>query len=174
MSEEKNTRPDARCGAEFLAGAICWVLSIYVMFKAITFWKEDYVEEFYYSSGLMPMIIGIALFIISISYLIRTLKEHPLKECLSDIKNFAVELVKSKYVHKAIIGLIIMGIYIYLFLGNTPFWIGTFITLSALLLFMNRSKPMSIKNIAKFLLISACGTAAIIIVFEVIFRVPLP
>ena len=111
-----------------------------------------------------------------IRYIIRPVvpDSEDAKECLSDVKNFAVELVKSKYVHKAIIGLIIMGIYIYLFLGNTPFWIGTFITLSALLLFMNWSKPMSIKNIAKFLLISSCGTAAIIIVFEVIFRVPLP
>ena len=173
MSEEKKNRPDARCGIEFLAGFVCLILSIYVMIESVRFWKEDYVAEFYFSSGLMPMIIGIAIFVISLCYVIRTLKEHTLKVCLLDIKSFFSEFVKDRYVHKAIIGLIIMGIYIYFFLGNFPFWIGTFITLSALLLFMNWAKPMSIKKIAKYILISACATAAIIIVFEVIFRVPL-
>lgn len=174
MSEEKKTRPDARCGVEFLAGVVCWAVSIYVMCCSITFWKEDYVEEFYYSSGLMPMIIGIAMFIISLCYIIRTLKEHPFKECLTDIKNFAVDFVKSDYVHKALIGLVIMGVYIYLFLGKLPFWIGTFVALSALLIFMNWEKPMTFKKVLKFLIISACATGAIILVFKVLFRVPLP
>jgi len=100
------------------------------------------------------------------------LKEHPLRECLLDIKNFSIEFVKSKNVHKALVGLVIFWIYIYLLLGKIPFWIATFVTLSALLLFINWEK--SFKKIAKLLLISAAATFAIILIFQIIFKVPMP
>ncbi len=174
MSEEKPKRVDARCGVEFLAGVILIVVSIYVMCKSITFWKEDYVQEFYYSSGLMPMIIGIALLIFSVIYTVRTLKEHSFKECLVDLKNFWAEQFKNKIFWKSIITLVIMGIYIYVLLGKAPFWLGTFVTLTALLLFINWEKPMKAKSIIKFCVISAVATALIIVVFSLIFKVPLP
>lgn len=175
MSDENKKRPgDVRCGVEFLAGVICLAVSIYVMCKSITFWKEDYAVEFYYSAGLMPMIIGIALLAFSLVYVIRTIKDYSLKACIVDIKNFVVDMAKSKLVHKSIVGLVIMWIYIYLLLGKIIFWVATFVTLAALLIFMNWEKPMSFKKILKFLAISIVGTGLIVLVFSVIFKVPLP
>ena len=171
-NEGKPTRPKTRYGVDLVAGIVTFAVSIYVMIKSITFWKEDYVEEFYYSSGLMPMMIGICLFIFSTIYIVRTIRENTLKGCLSDLKNFCVEFVKSKNVHKALVGLVIFWIYIFLMLGKMPFWIATFITLSALLLFINWEK--SVKKIILLLVISAVATFMIILVFQIIFKVPMP
>ena len=66
----------------------------------------------------------------------------------------------------------IFWIYIFVMLGKLPFWLATFITLSALLLFINWEK--SFKKIVKLLLISAASTFAIILVFQIIFKVPMP
>jgi len=172
MSDEKAKRPQTRFGVDFLAGIVFFAVSIYVMCKSITFWKEDYVDVFYYSSGLMPMIIGICLCIFSTIYLIRTIKEHGLKNSVVDLKNFCVEFVKSKQVHKALIGIVIFWVYIFLMLGKLPFWLATFVILSALLLFINWSKDW--KKIVKLLCISAVATGSIILVFQVIFKVPMP
>ena len=172
MSDETSKRPQTRYGIDFLAGVIVFAVSIYVMCKSITFWKEDFVDVFYYSSGLMPMIIGICLFIFSALYIRRTVKEHTLKGCFIDMKNFFVEFVKSSQVHKALIGILIFWVYIFLMLGKLPFWLATFITLSALLLFINWEKNW--KKIAKLLLIAAVATFAIILVFQIIFKVPMP
>ena len=171
-NEGKPTRPQTRYGIDLIAGVVTFGVSIYVMIISITFWKEDFVDVFYYSAGLMPMMIGACLFIFSTIYIIRTLKEHSLKECLLDIKNFSIEFVKNKNVHKALIGLVIFWIYIFLMLGKMPFWLATFITLSALLLFINWKK--SIKKILILLLISASATFAIILIFQIIFKVPMP
>ena len=169
---EKPTRPQTRYGIDLIAGVVTFAVSIYVMINSITFWKEDFVDVFYYSSGLMPMMIGACLFIFSALYIRRTLKEHSLKECLKDIKNFSIEFVKSKNVHKALVGIAIFWIYIFLMLGRMPFWLATFITLSALLLFINWQK--SFKKIIILLLISAVATFMIILVFQIIFKVPMP
>lgn len=171
-NEGKPTRPQTRYGIDLIAGVVTFAVSIYVMIKSITFWKEDFVDVFYYSAGLMPMMIGISLFIFSALYIRRTLKEHPLKECLLDIKKFSIEFVKSKDVHKALIGLVIFWIYIFLMLGKMPFWLATFVTLSALLLFINWKK--SVKQILKLLLISGVSTFMIILIFQIIFKVPMP
>ena len=171
-NEGKPTRPQTRYGIDLIAGVVTFAVSIYVMIKSITFWKEDFVDVFYYSAGLMPMMIGISLFIFSALYIRRTLKEHPLKECLLDIKKFSIEFVKSKDVHKALIGLVIFWIYIFLMLGRMPFWLATFVTLSALLLFINWKK--SVKQILKLLLISGVSTFMIILIFQIIFKVPMP
>ena len=170
--EQKQTRPQTRYGIDFIAGVVTFAVSIYVMIKSITFWKEDFVDVFYYSSGLMPMMIGICLFIFSALYIRRTVKEHTLKGCLVDIKNFSIEFVKSKNVHKALVGLVIFWIYIFLMLGKMPFWLATFITLSALLLFITWEK--SAKKIIKLLVISGVGTFMIIFVFQIMFKVPMP
>ncbi len=171
-NEGKPTRPQTRYGIDLIAGIVIFAVSIYVMIKSITFWHEDFVDVFYYSAGLTPMIIGVCLFIFSAIYIRRTLKEHSLKECLLDIKNFSIEFVKSKNVHKALVGLVIFWIYIFLMLGKLPFWLATFITLSALLLFINWKK--SVKQILKLLLISGVSTFMIILIFQIIFKVPMP
>ncbi|HAN42736.1 MAG TPA: hypothetical protein DCP98_04840 [Sphaerochaeta sp.] len=172
MADQKPTRPQTRYGIDLIAGCICFAVSIYVMLMSIKFWKEDFVDVFYYSSGLMPMIIGGCLCIFSVLYIVRTLKEHPLKECLTDIKNFGIEFVKSKNVHRSLIGIAIFWVYIFLMLGKMPFWLATFIALSALLLFLNFKK--SVWQVVKLLIISACATFAIVLVFQIIFKVPMP
>lgn len=172
MSDDKGKRPATRFGVDFLAGVICFAVSIYVMCKSVTFWKEDYVDVFYYSSGLMPMIIGICLCIFSIIYIIRTIKENNFKDCLTDLKNFFVEFVKNKQVHKALVGIVIFWIYIFLMLGKMPFWFATFIILSTLLLFINWEKNW--RKIVNLLIISAASTGMIILIFQVIFKVPMP
>ena len=169
-NEGKPTRPQTRYGIDLIAGVVIFAVSIYVMIKSITFWKEDFVDVFYYSAGLMPMMIGACLFIFSALYIRRTLKEHSLKECLKDIKNFSIEFVKNKNVHKALVGLVIFWIYIFLMLGKMPFWIATFVTLSALLIFINWQRSW----ILLLLLISAVATFMIILIFQIIFKVPMP
>ena len=55
-NEGKPTRPQTRYGIDLIAGVVIFAVSIYVMIKSITFWKEDFVDVFFYSAGLMPMI----------------------------------------------------------------------------------------------------------------------
>lgn len=171
MSEEKK-RPETRCGLDILASVIIFAVSVYVIIMSFVYWKDDYVDEFYYSSGLMPFIIGSALLLMSIIYFYRTVKEHSFSVCIKDLKNFSLEFIKSKSVHKSLVILVMFFIYIYFMVGKLPFAIATFIALSAILIFVNFEK--SWKRILKMVVISACATGAIILVFQVIFKVPMP
>ena len=73
---------------------------------------------------------------------------------------------------EALVILLMFFIYIYFMVGKLPFAIATFIALSAILIFVNFEK--SWKRILKMVVISACATGAIILVFQVIFKVPMP
>lgn len=55
---------------------------------------------------------------------------------------------------------------------NLPFWLATFIALSAILIYVNFEK--NLKKMLKFVLISAITTGLIILVFQVLFGVPMP
>lgn len=171
MNEDKK-RPETRCGVELLASIVIFAVSIFVIIMSFVYWKDDYVDEFYYSSGLMPFIIGVALLLMSILYFRRTIKEHSISECFKDLGDFCVTFVKSKNVHKSLIILLMFFIYIYLMVGKLPFWLATFIALSVILIYVNFEK--SWKKMLKMILISACATGSIILVFQVIFKVPMP
>lgn len=172
MDEEKKEKSNTRCGVDFFASIVIFALSIYVFIMGIHYWHADRFKEFYYSAGLMPCIIAIALFLMSIIYFRRTVKANGFKTCAIDFKNFCIEFVKSKVVHKALGGLVLFYIYIYWLIGNIPFWLATFIALTAILLYVNNAKTK--KSILRFVLIAAVATAIIIVVFQVIFAVPLP
>lgn len=170
-NEEKKTK-GVRCGLDFLASIFIFALSIYVFCMGIHYWHADRFDEFYYSAGLMPCIIAIALCLMSIIYFRRTVKAHGFKNCLVDLKDFALSFVKSKVVHKALGGLVLFFIYIFFMLHNLPFWLATFIALSAILIYVNFEK--NLKKMLKFVLISAITTGLIILVFQVLFGVPMP
>lgn len=172
MNEDRKDTAAPRYGVELVAGLTIFTVSLYVIRKSIEFWKEDFVDVFYYSSGLMPMILGICLLVFSGLYVARTLRAHSFQACLLDLQDFLKAFVKDRNMHKSIIGIAIIWVYIYCLLGRVPFWLATCGTLAVLLVFVNEHKDP--KHILKLSLVSAGATFMIILVFQVIFHVPMP
>lgn len=172
MNEDRKEPAAPRYGVELIAGLTVFTVSLYVIWKSIDFWKEDFVDVFYYSSGLMPMILGICLLFFSGLYVARTLRAHSFRDCFLDLQDFLTALGKDRNVRKSIIGIAIFWVYIYFLLGRVPFWLATFVTLAVLLIFVNEHKIP--KHILKLCLVSAGATFMISLVFQVIFHVPMP
>jgi uncharacterized protein (DUF486 family) len=57
-------------------------------------------------------------------------------------------------------------------LGKMPFWLASFLALSAVLIFVRFDKTL--KTVLKMLLIAALCVAGIVLLFQYAFNVPMP
>ncbi|MCF0236992.1 MAG: tripartite tricarboxylate transporter TctB family protein [Sphaerochaetaceae bacterium] len=161
---------------DFLASLVLIGVSIAVIITSYGYYLKQHngygKHTFYASAGFMPILISVALIISSIILMLRSLEGSSIKQRFIEIGNFFSSWIKDSVVHKAFIGLLIMGFYVYVLLGNLPFWLATFIGLTIFLFFLNFKKDA--KTIIKLLLISIFATGGIVLVFQIIFRVPMP
>ena len=101
-----------------------------------------------------------------------SLQSDSTKNMLARIKKGAIASVKSNIVHRSIIGLAIFGVYVFFMLGKMPFWLASFLALSAVLIFVRFDKTL--KTVLKMLLIAALCVAGIVLLFQYAFNVPMP
>lgn len=129
-------------------------------------------EKFYASPGFMPTIICSVLILLNLIQLVRSLKTKNLIENMKDLKKGFLSSIVSKDVHKMNMGILAFAIYIFILLGNLPFWLASFIVLFAVLMFLKFDK--TIKSAFVLALIASLSIGAIIILFQVTFKVPMP
>ncbi len=149
-------------------GAVALILfSIAVIVGSILL-HQDTGEVFYLSPGLMPFILGVALLFTSILHLADSLKNGGASARTKEVREWFGRVVRDKTCHGMLIGVLIMAAYIYVLLSFLPFWLSSVIFMVVLMMFLKSASPVRI------LLISVIAVALIVLLFQVMFRVPLP
>lgn len=161
----------ARAHLDFLTSIILIIISIAVIITGIGYWQRQKVT-FYESAGFMPVLIAGGLLIMSLRLLREALKQDSVPSFISRLKVSFGQTVRSNTVHRAIIGLIIFGIYVFVLLGRMPFWLASFLPLAAVLVFVRYDGTL--KTALKMILIAALCVAGIVGLFQFAFAVPMP
>ena len=168
---------------DFLSALIFMGLSVYVIFEGRRYYQAIQARGaivFHESPGFLPVIIGTAMLVCSILLLVRSIKGGALGENLQKIKTAAVDLVKMPTIHKAIIGCSWMGLYIFVLLRAWGFVTASVIFLVIFMAFLQFEKLRSSTKkgifilFAKYTSISVISVGFTYVMFQVIFRVPLP
>lgn len=156
---------------DFLTAVILIVVSVAVAVTSLAYWQKQRVV-FYESAGFMPMIIAAGLFVMALRLLKESLKHDQVKNFIVRLKAGAVLTAKSGQVHRALVGLIVFAIYVFILLGRLEFWLASFIALAAVLVYVRYDGRW--QTVLKMLMIAALCVAGIVGLFQYAFEVPMP
>jgi len=173
MSDEKKNvqLPEGKEHLDFLTSIVLFIICIAAIILSIGYWKKSGVI-FYASPGFMPIIISVGLALMSVIQFFNSLKGSSVSERWAQITYAIPAGFRSPKVWRAVGGLVIFAIYIFVLLGRLPFWLASFFALFASLLYLNWKKE--VKTILKLAVIAALSIAGIVLLFQVAFSVPMP
>ena len=137
------------------------------------YWKK-LGGAFYASTGFMPTIIAGALIIMAITLFVNSIKGSSISERCRQLGAAVPATLHSKVFWRAVIGLAIFAVYIFVLLGRLPFWLASFLVLLAILLYLNFEGKFQLKPVLKLILIAALSIGGIVLLFQVAFSVPMP
>lgn len=156
---------------DFLTSLILIAVSIYVIITSLGYWQKQKVV-FYESAGFVPILITSGLLLMAIQLLRQSLKQDSVKNYIVRLKKGALETVRSNTVHRAMVGLGLFWVYVFVLLGKMPFWLASFLTLAAVLIFVRFDKKW--QTSLKMIVIAALCVAGIVGLFQFAFSVPMP
>jgi len=125
-------------------------------------------SEFYASPGFMPVIIAGFLFLLSLSLMLKSLKNSSVRENIRRLFEAIPRGLKSLRFKNSVIGLAIFGLYIFVLMRFLPFWLASLIVVFASFTFLKAAKPV------KSAIIAILSVGGIVLLFQFIFRVPMP
>ncbi|MDR2134655.1 MAG: tripartite tricarboxylate transporter TctB family protein [Treponema sp.] len=152
---------------DFISALVLMVLCVFSSVLALSYYVKSK-KEFYASPGFMPMLIGVILFLLSLSLLVQSLKGSSLKERFGQAAAAFRRGTGSRRFFNSAAGLAIFGVYIYALLRFLPFWLASFIFLAAVFMYLRAS------GIVKCVIIAALSIGGIVLLFQIAFRVPMP
>lgn len=152
---------------DFISAVVTGILSIYVIADSIRMYL-DAGEKLYYSPAFLPLILGVGLLLCSGILLGRSFKETGISTTVTQIKESAKQVVRSDTVKKALIGLCIMGVYVFGLLPLLGFVISTLIFMVVMMMFMK------VGSLLKIILIAVVLVGVIYVAFQMVFGVMLP
>lgn len=120
------------------------------------------------SPGLLPIILGALLTILSILLFIKSLKDSSLGSRLSTLALWFKGVTKNHDILMMSGGMAIMAIYAFFIVGLLPYWAGSALFLIALMFFLRAARPH------KIVAVSLIAVALVILLFQVGFNVSLP
>ena len=158
-------------------------LSIYVIISAFGYHGEIQSRGnivWNQSPGFFPIIVGSALLFCSIILLIRSIKGSGVKAHLQTVGAGAKEFFTSKMTLRAVIGLIWMGLFVFVFLEMLGFVVSSLLYAITLMVYLQAGdifrKPLG-KAIVHILILAVIATVVVFatyFLFQEIFRAPLP
>ena len=152
---------------DFVTSVVLMGLSIGVIIVSRGYYLRSR-SPFYASPGFMPIILASALFLLALSLMYQSLNKSSLKECLGRIREGIPRGLKSLRFRNTVIGLAIFAVYIYVLIRLLPFWLASIILLFACFMFLKAA------GVVKSAIISILSVAGIVLLFQIIFRVPMP
>lgn len=165
---------------DFISAVVFIILAVYVIFESMHIYK-DAGELLYESPGLMPLVLGCGLLLTGIMLLVRSLKAQSLAVHVEKLKKGATETLSSKTFQKALIGIAIMFIYVYLLLEKIGYTLSSAVFMIVLMLFLNIENILESENssekmkiILKIIVIPIAVVAVTWVTFQKGFGVPLP
>ncbi len=155
-------------GAELISALVLLVFGLYVLLSGLymCFFAVTGTDIWYYSPGFFPVFIGTVL--ILLSFLLFRKKTPP--GGVKDVDFHIFKNMRSVQFIRLITAIGLFAAYVFMLIGNLPFWAATFLYLSVnMVIFRSRGFP-----VWKLLLISALTTALVCFFFGVVAAVPLP
>ena len=161
------TEPKGMEHLDFITSLVLMVVSIITSIVSFGYYEKSR-KAFYASPGFMPIIIAGALFFLALSLMLQSTRKNSVKEIFSRIREAASRGFKSLRFRNSVIGLGFFGIYIYVLLRFLPFWLASFLLLFVCFVFLKAS------SLVKCIIISALSSGGIVLLFQMVFRVPMP
>lgn len=170
-NEIKTDEVKNKAQLDFITSVVLLVVCVCAIIASIGYWR-GVGGKFFASPGFMPIIISGALSLMAVMLMVSSLKDSSVKERVRQLCASFIATVRSRNVHRAAVGIAMFAVYVFAMLGRMPFWLASFITLFALLMFLLFDKKL--KTAIKLLLVSSLSVAGIILLFQVAFSVPMP
>lgn len=120
------------------------------------------------SPGLLPIILGSLLLILSLILFFKSLKESSFIGRASTLALWLKSAAKNSDIQMMVGGMVIMAIYSFLLVGLLPYWIVSTLFLIALMSFLRASKFLTI------IMVALIAVGLVILLFQVGFNVSLP
>jgi len=165
-SNEKAPQKDMK-HLDFITSLVIIGLSIYVAFQSYGFYVRSR-GPFYASPGFMPAIIAAALFLLGINLFFQSLNKSSLKELVGRLLEATPRGLKSVRFKNTVIGLAFFAVYIFVLLRFLPFWLASIILLFGCFFYLKAA------SIIKSILIAILSAVGIVLLFQIVFRVPMP
>jgi FtsH-binding integral membrane protein len=163
---------DKKQKREIGVGTVFLAFGVYIFYESLTLKGK---ESLSHSGAFFPLIIASIIILFSIVLLIK-----PISQALSGEKKVLVSEEPTQSLWKVGIGLMILIAYPIL-VSNTGFLMATFFFLAVLMYFMKRlrseekrERREKLKEILIILFISFIVAFLVKILFEDLFRIPLP
>lgn len=153
---------------DFITSIVVMALAVYVAHQSNQFFIRSPREHFYASPGFMPAIIATALFLLGLSLFIQSLKDSSIKKNFIRLVEATPNGLKSARFKNTVIGLAIFALYIFVLLRFLPFWLASIIVLFSCFMYLKAAKPL------KSAIIAILSAGAIVLIFQELFRVPMP
>jgi len=165
-------RMDKKQKREIGVGTVFLAFGVYIFYESLTLKGKESLSN---SGAFFPLIIASIIILFSIVLLIK-----PISQALSGEKKVLVSEEPTQSLWKVGIGLMILIAYPIL-VSNTGFLLATFFFLAVLMYFMKRlrseekrERRQKLKEILIILFISFIVAFLVKILFEDLFRIPLP
>ena len=123
---------------------------------------------FYASPGFMPTIIAGALFLFGLYLMVQSLNKSSFRELAGRLFGALPIGLRSVRFMNTMAGLVFFALYIYLLLHFLPFWLASIILLFVCFMYLKAAKPV------RSAVIAILNAAGIVLLFQIIFRVPMP
>lgn len=155
----------------FILGGYVVVEGVRMYFKAAS--PPYNITNFSISPALLPVILGAGLVILSIILFIKSFVGEKsfgaaFAERMGVFKSAFCAALKTDGMKRMIVGVIFMAILVFGFMGRIPFVIGGTVFMFATMLFLKATKWW------KSLIYSVVAMLLIFLLFQVIFKTPLP
>ena len=152
---------------DFITSIVLMALSVYVVVTAHGYYLKSR-KEFYASPGFLPTIIAGAIFLLALNLMVQSLNKSSVKDIFSRLFEAVPRGFKSARFKNTVAGLAIFAVYIYVMLRFLPFWLASAILLFACFIYLKAAKPV------KSAIIALSSAVGIVLLFQVVFRVPMP
>jgi len=165
--EEKSVIAEEPRHLDFMSSICLFLISIYIVWGSLDI-NSDVGGPVYSSPGLLPLFIGSMLLLCSVILFTRSMKKAGFAGNLSAIRSWLSEFRKSKETMNMLMGIAVLAIFTFFLFPTFPFLLSSFIFMVFLM------KVLDAGSYFKIILISACVSTIVYVLFQIIFKVPLP
>ncbi|SDN09964.1 tripartite tricarboxylate transporter TctB family protein [Bacillus sp. OK048] len=152
---------------DFISSICLFLISSYIIGESLRIHGEVG-GPMYASPGLLTLFLGSMLLLCSVLLFIKSLKKVGFSANVRGVRRWLGEFIKSKETKRMLLGILILGFFVFFLLPRFPFLLSSFIFLFILM------KVMDAGSILKITIISICVSGSIFTLFQIIFKVPLP
>lgn len=151
----------------FISSIVITLLSVGILAGCVHIYFEASVP-LHVSPALMPGLLGAVLLLASLLMMRQSIRGDGLRIRLVEAKASFGDLIREPSTRTTVIGIGLMAIYTFGLLRWLPFWAASLIFTVVMLAFLRAARWWMV------LIISGSLIGAIVLLFSVIFRVPLP